>query len=77
MIKLSRLNGVIFHLNAEHIEQIESSPDTVITLAGGKTVMVADSVEQVIRKIICYKRRINKPRVRTKKRSSPSSTSTR
>ena len=66
MIKLSRINGVKFYLNADLIEMIESSPDTVITLHTGKTVMVADSVQQVLRKIICYKRRINTHRVRRK-----------
>ncbi|GAB4267923.1 MAG: flagellar FlbD family protein [Candidatus Rifleibacteriota bacterium] len=59
MIKLSRLNGKEFFLNAELIEQIESTPDTVITLISGKTVMVAESVKTVINKIFAYRRRIH------------------
>jgi len=69
MIQLSRINGKPFYLNAELIEQIESSPDTVITLHTGKTVMVGNSIRQVIHKIICYKRRIHTPIIRRKKTS--------
>ncbi len=69
MIKLSRINGIIFHLNAELIEQIESSPDTVITLHTGKTVMVTESVQQVLSRIISYRRRIHTHRIRRKKAS--------
>lgn len=69
MIKLARINGTVFHLNAELIEQIESSPDTVITLYTGKTVMVAESVQQVLSRIISYRRRIHTHRIRRKKAS--------
>ncbi|PKL45550.1 MAG: flagellar protein FlbD [Candidatus Riflebacteria bacterium HGW-Riflebacteria-1] len=69
MIKLSRINGIPFYLNAELIEQIESSPDTVITLHTGKTVMVANSIQQVIHKVICYKRRIHTQHIRRKSAS--------
>lgn len=68
MIRLSRINGTKFYLNAELIEQIESSPDTVITLHTGKTVMVAEPVHQVLHRIINYKRRIHTHRL-TKKKS--------
>ncbi len=71
MIRLSRINGVKFYLNAELIEQIESSPDTVITLHTGKTVMVAESVHEVLHRIINYKRRIHTHRP-TKKKSAGS-----
>lgn len=58
MIKLSRINGNSFYLNAELIEQIESTPDTIITLLSGKTVMVAEPVKVVIKLVLAYKRRI-------------------
>jgi len=66
MIRLSRINGSKFYLNAELIEQIESSPDTVITLHTGKTVMVAESVRQVLHRIIGYKRRVQTHRIKRK-----------
>jgi flagellar protein FlbD len=69
MIKLSRLNGKEFVLNADLIEQIEATPDTVITLTNGKTVMVAESADQVIKKVLKYRRLIQGFRRITKKNS--------
>jgi flagellar protein FlbD len=59
MIKLSRLNGKEFMLNSDLIEQIEATPDTVITLISGKTILVAESVKAVRTKIIDFRRRIH------------------
>lgn len=47
MIQLTKLNGKAFFLNAWHIEQMEATPDTMITLANGKKVAVKESVEAV------------------------------
>ena len=54
MICLRRLNGTEFWLNAELIEQVESAPDTVITLTTGNNLLVLDKVAAVIEKIIEY-----------------------
>jgi flagellar protein FlbD len=54
MIELSRLNGKVFHLNPELIETIDSTPDTVITLTSGKTIMVKETVKAVVEKIYEY-----------------------
>lgn len=57
MITLHRLNGKEFVLNAEQIKFVERTPDTVITLAfDGEKFMVKESVEEVIRKVVEYKR---------------------
>jgi flagellar protein FlbD len=37
MIKVTRLDGEPFLLNAEMIRFVESRPDTFITLLGGRT----------------------------------------
>ena len=58
MIKVTRLNGVGYYLNCEHIETIESTPNTVITLRDGKKLLVSESSEEIIEKIIEYKKRI-------------------
>ena len=47
MIKLTRINGKPFTLNACFIEQVESLPDTTITLTSGKKLIVKDSEEEV------------------------------
>lgn len=58
MIKITRLNKAQCFINAEMIEQVESTPDTVISLANGKTILVLESPQEVVKRIIRYKRRI-------------------
>ena len=58
MIKITRLNKAQCFINAELIEQIESTPDTVISLVNGKTILVTESPQEIVKKIIRYKRRI-------------------
>jgi flagellar protein FlbD len=48
MIELRRLNNETFTLNALMIEQIQSFPDTTITLLNGKKVVVKDREQTVI-----------------------------
>jgi len=54
MIKLSRLGGEPFILNADLIRYVESRPDTFITLAGGDRVVVAESMDEVVRRAMAY-----------------------
>lgn len=48
MITLTRLSGSLFALNADLIERVDATPDTVVTLVDGKKYVVADSLTQVI-----------------------------
>jgi flagellar protein FlbD len=54
MIHVTRLNGIKFLVNANLIEQVESTPDTVITLTTGNNIIVRESVEDVRERIIQY-----------------------
>jgi flagellar protein FlbD len=57
MINLHRLNGKEFVLNAEQIKFVEATPDTLITLVtNDEKFMVAESVDEVIKRVIDYKR---------------------
>ena len=61
MIKLTRFNSekkqkAEFVLNAEIIETIEETPDTVITLTNGKKIIVEEPMEEVVRQVVKYKR---------------------
>ncbi|ADQ06334.1 flagellar FlbD family protein [Caldicellulosiruptor hydrothermalis 108] len=58
MIKLRRINNKEFVVNADFIEFVESTPDTVITLTNGVKLVVKESVDEVIEKVIEYKKRI-------------------
>jgi flagellar protein FlbD len=55
VIRVTRLNGEHFALNADLIERVEGHPDTVITLLEGNKYVVAESVDQVIREIRDYR----------------------
>ena len=58
MIKVTRLNNSEFFVNADLIEFVEATPDTVISLTTGKKIVVKESVEEVIEEIIAYHRKI-------------------
>ena len=58
MIDVTRLNGKNFVLNAELIEVMEETPDTVITLTTGHKYLVKESVDEVLDKIYAYNRKI-------------------
>jgi flagellar protein FlbD len=51
MISLTRISGSVFVLNADLIERIDSTPDTVISLVDGKKYVVLESPDEVIRAI--------------------------
>lgn len=58
MIELTRFNDIKFTVNAEIIEFVEETPDTVITLATGKKIIVKESRQEVTNLVISYKRAI-------------------
>jgi len=58
MIQLTRLNGETFLLNAFMIEQIQSHPDTTITLMNGKKIVVQTSESDVLQLVTAYHRKI-------------------
>lgn len=58
MIKLEKLNGTLVVLNAELIESVEAGPDTVINLATGNRFLVRNSVDDVIAKVVEYKKKV-------------------
>ncbi len=58
MIKLTGFNGKEFILNAEQIEKIEEVPECLITLINGKKYMVKENCQEVIDRVIEYKKRI-------------------
>ena len=58
MIEVTRLKGSKIVVNAELIEAIEETPDTVITLTSGKRYVVSESSKELVNRVIQYKRRI-------------------
>ncbi|MFH1485780.1 MAG: flagellar FlbD family protein [Chloroflexota bacterium] len=56
MIGLTRLDGAELVVNAELIELIEATPDTVISLSNGRKLIVRESVAEIIDKVLDFKR---------------------
>jgi len=59
VIELTRFNGERFVLNADLIEMVESTPDTVIRLLNGKKLIVKETVEQVVERALEFARRVH------------------
>jgi len=54
MIKLTRLGGEPFVLNADLIRYVEARPDTFITLTTGERLVVEESMDEVLRRAVAY-----------------------
>ena len=61
MIRLTRLNHAPMVLNSDLIEHIDVTPDTVVTLTSGQILRVRESADQVVDRIVEYRRRIYGP----------------
>ena len=59
MIKVSRLNGEDYVLNCSLIETVEANPDTVISLTTGHKLVVRESTDEIIEKVIKYSAKVN------------------
>ena len=56
MIYVTRLNHTPVVLNCDLIEQMETTPDTVISLTTGQKFMVLESAEEIIDRVVQYRR---------------------
>jgi flagellar protein FlbD len=62
MIRLTRINRAPLVLNSDLIEHVEATPDTVIALTNGQKLVVLESADEVIQKVIEFRRLIaNRP----------------
>lgn len=58
MIYITKLNDREIIINCDLIEFIESTPDTTITMTTGKKLIAKESIDDIIDKIVMYKRKI-------------------
>jgi flagellar protein FlbD len=56
MIQLTKLNNQQFFVNSDLIKFIEQAPDTVLTLISGEKIVVRENAEEVIRRIVEFRR---------------------
>ncbi len=60
MIRLTRLNNRPLVVNSELIKFIENAPDTVITLVTGEKIVVRETAEEVMARILEYRRQVRR-----------------
>lgn len=58
MITVTRLDKRVVVLNADLIKMLEATPDTIITLINGDSLIVRESVDEVVRRAVDYQRQV-------------------
>ncbi len=61
MIELLKINGVPIFVNPDLIRFVESIPDTILTFLDGQKILVRNKPNEVIEKIVEYRRRCSPP----------------
>lgn len=59
MVILTKLNEQTFTVNSDLIETLEQTPDTVVVMTTGNKYVVKESPNEIIDKIVEFKRRIH------------------
>lgn len=58
MIRLTRLNNSSVTINSDLIKFVEESPDTVVTLLNGEKILVRECVDQIVTRVIEFRREL-------------------
>jgi flagellar protein FlbD len=58
MIQLTRLNNHPLAVNSDLIKFVEQSPDTVITLINGEKIVVRESAQEVMERVVVFRRSV-------------------
>ncbi len=61
MIELTRFNGSVYFLNPDWVVSLEATPDTVVHLANGDSLLVKETPAEVMERFEAYKARVNAP----------------
>lgn len=61
MILVTRLNGSQFYVNAELVQVVEATPDTILKLTTGVTMVVREPAELIVGRILGYRQQIHSP----------------
>jgi flagellar protein FlbD len=61
MIMVTRLNHTPLVINPDLIVFMEETPDTIITLSNGEKIAVEEKVNEIIRRVISFRRRVFNP----------------
>ncbi|MGO8984919.1 MAG: flagellar FlbD family protein [Terriglobales bacterium] len=58
MIQLTRLNNHALAVNSDLIKFVEQAPDTVITLLSGEKIVVRESAQDVLERVVQFRRSV-------------------
>ena len=58
MIRVTLFDGTESMVNADLIETIEQTPDTILTLTSGRKLLVRDKPDEVAMRVMAYKRAV-------------------
>jgi flagellar protein FlbD len=58
MILLTRLNHTVLVLNSDLIETIETAPDTVVSLVTGQKLIVLETPEEIMDRVVQFRRNV-------------------
>ncbi|MDR3284347.1 MAG: flagellar FlbD family protein [Treponema sp.] len=58
MIEVTRLDGKIYWINPHQIESISANPDVTLTMLSGKAVVIRETPEEIVQRIIDYRKKI-------------------
>ena len=58
MVKVTRLNGKEYYINPHQIESIDKHPDTTLLMLSGKSLVILETVEDLIERIVEYRKQI-------------------
>ena len=59
MITITKLNDKDMVINCDLIESIEAMPDTTVSMTTGRKLIVKDTVEEILEKVVEFRQRIN------------------
>lgn len=66
MIILNKIDGDEILVNSEEIESVEKHHDTTITLKTGKKLIVRQNFDDIIQKVIEFKKQISDNKITSK-----------
>ncbi len=58
MVRLTQINGEEIVINSDLIETVEKAHDTIVTLTTSRKILVRESVEEIIDRVVEYRKRI-------------------
>ncbi len=59
MIKVTRLDGSELTINCDLLESVERTPDTVVSLFNNHKLVVRESVEEIVDRVVAYRRKVH------------------